>query len=83
MQPTLAGRQSALLLDGYSINRRVPMNPVLYRLMRTHARIDAEVRREHKRRFPDSFRLLRLKKVKLAVKDRIHRLLQGRKPGIA
>ncbi len=49
------------------------MNATLYRLTVIHRRLDEEIRRELKRRIPDSFRLLRLKKLKLAVKDRLHR----------
>jgi hypothetical protein len=37
-----------------------------------HRRLDEEIRFELKRRFPDAIRLLRLKKLKLAVKDRLH-----------
>ncbi len=50
------------------------MNPIMYRLTVTHRRLDEEIRRELRRRFPDRMRLLRLKKLKLAVKDRLHRL---------
>ena len=49
------------------------MNPILYRLTLVHRRLDEEIRRELKRRVPDTLRLLRLKKLKLAVKDRLHR----------
>ena len=48
------------------------MNPVMYRLSVIHRRLDEEIRGELKRRFPDTVRLLRLKKLKLAVKDRLH-----------
>jgi hypothetical protein len=50
------------------------MNATLYRLTAMHRRLDDEIRRELKRRFPDTIRLLRLKKLKLAIKDRLHRL---------
>jgi hypothetical protein len=49
------------------------MTSFLYRLAITHRRLDDEIRREMKRRAPDSLRLLRLKKLKLMVKDRLHR----------
>ena len=49
------------------------MNILTYRLTVIHRRLDEEIRRELKHRFPDSIRLLRLKKLKLAVKDRLHR----------
>jgi hypothetical protein len=48
------------------------MNNLLYRLIVVHKRLDDEIRRELKRRFPDAIRLLRLKKLKLIVKDRLH-----------
>lgn len=48
------------------------MNAFIYRLGLIHRRLDDEIRLELKRRFPDSIRLLRLKKLKLAVKDRLH-----------
>ncbi|PKP92441.1 MAG: hypothetical protein CVT77_08730 [Alphaproteobacteria bacterium HGW-Alphaproteobacteria-16] len=47
------------------------MSAMLYRLSLVHRRLDEEIRREARRRVPDSFRLLRLKKLKLAVKDRL------------
>ena len=50
------------------------MNSIIYRLSVVHHRLDNEIRRELKTRFPDSFRLLRLKKLKLAAKDRLHGL---------
>ncbi len=48
------------------------MNSLIYRLSVIHKRLDEEIRRELRRRFPDNIRLLRLKKLKLAVKDRLH-----------
>jgi hypothetical protein len=55
-----------------TIEWRVAMNVMLYRLIVLHRRLDDEIRRELKRRIPDTVRLLRLKKLKLAVKDRLH-----------
>jgi hypothetical protein len=48
------------------------MSSFVYRLSVIHKRLDDEIRRELKRRFPDTIRLLRLKKLKLLVKDRLH-----------
>ena len=59
------------------------MNALNYRLLLVHSKVDAEVHREHKRRFPDALRLLRLKKLRLAIKDRIHRLTFVRQIGRA
>lgn len=52
------------------------MNAFIYRLSVIHRRLDDEIRRELKRRFPDTIRLLRLKKLRLVVKDRLHRRLR-------
>ena len=54
------------------------MNGLLYRLTSIHRRLEDEIGDELKKRLPDSLRLLRLKKMKLAVKDRLHR--QKRQP---
>lgn len=47
-------------------------NPILYRLKLVHARLESEIRRELKARWPDRDRVTRLKKLKLAIKDRLH-----------
>jgi hypothetical protein len=57
------------------------MNHLIYRLSIIHKKLDDEIRSELKRRFPNSIRLLRLKKLKLSVKDRLH--FQMLKPGRA
>jgi hypothetical protein len=51
------------------------VNAIAYRLTTIHRRLDEEIRRELTRRLPDSLRLLRLKRLKLAVKDRLHALM--------
>lgn len=56
------------------------MNAISYRLAVVHRRLDDEIRRELKRRFPDSIKLLRLKKLRLAIKDRLHHGLRRRRP---
>ncbi|MGA9582677.1 MAG: DUF465 domain-containing protein [Allosphingosinicella sp.] len=48
------------------------MNPFAYRLTAIHRRLDEEIRREVSRRLPDSISLLRLKKLRLAVKARLY-----------
>ena len=50
------------------------MTMSMFLLMERHARIDDALRKEQRRRFPDVFRMQQLKKLKLAVKDRLHRL---------
>jgi hypothetical protein len=49
------------------------MNHVINRMKLIHARLDAEVRRELRARFPDQGRVARLKKLKLAIKDKFAR----------
>ena len=49
------------------------MHPRLYRLIETHQRIDARLRRELTRPLPDYFQLIRLKRLKLRVKALIQR----------
>ncbi len=49
------------------------MNQFIIRMKRLHARLDLEVRAELKTRFPDQGRVARLKKLKLAIKDQLHR----------
>lgn len=50
------------------------MSARLYRLTEIHQRIDDALRVEQRRRFPDSFEMVRLKKLKLRAKDLIARL---------
>jgi hypothetical protein len=46
----------------------------MFLLMERHAKFDEALRQEQRRRIPDFFRMQQLKKLKLAVKDRLHRL---------
>lgn len=50
------------------------MTTRMFLLMEQHARLDDQLRLEQRRRLPDPFKMLRLKKMKLAVKDRLHLL---------
>jgi hypothetical protein len=54
------------------------LNPYLFRLTQIHRQLDEAIRRESARAAGDRYRVLRLKKLKLAVKDRLARLM--RKP---
>ncbi len=49
------------------------MNALVDRLIATHRMINREIRRELGHRMPDHFRIIRLKKERLAVKDRLVR----------
>ena len=50
------------------------MTTHMFVLMERHARIDDALRKEQGRRFPDPFKLRTLKKMQLALKDRLQRL---------
>ena len=54
------------------------LNPYLFRLTQMHRQLDEAIRREVTRPAVDRFRVLRLKKLKLAVKDRLAQVM--RKP---
>lgn len=45
-----------------------------FRLMQYHQKLDRELRAEQARRWPDIFRIQKLKRLKLAVKDRLQDL---------
>jgi hypothetical protein len=55
------------------------MSMSLFRMMQLHQKLDDAISHEHKRRLPDVFRLMKLKRMKLVVKDRLHRLGLGRR----
>ena len=57
------------------------MKNLVYRLTSIHRKIDDEIRGELARRFPDSIKLLRLKKLRLAVKDRLTRRVSQSRAG--
>jgi hypothetical protein len=52
------------------------MSSTAYRLTHIHRRLDEAITREMTRRLPDSLKLLRLKKLRLAVKDRLTALMR-------
>jgi hypothetical protein len=50
------------------------LRTLIYKLLQLHHKVDEQIRAEMKRRVPDSLQLLRLKRLKLRVKDRLHAL---------
>ena len=54
------------------------MSSSTYRLTHIHRRLDEAISSEMGRRLPDSLKLLRLKKLRLAVKDRLTTLMGRR-----
>lgn len=59
------------------------MSMSVFRLMQLHQRLDEKIGQERRNRLPDLFQIQRLKKMKLAVKDRLHRLGLGRRTNTA
>ena len=53
------------------------MSSATYRLTHTHRSLDDAIAREMSRPAPNSLKLLRLKKLRLAVKDRLTALMRG------
>ena len=53
------------------------MKDLFYRLTMVHRFFDDEIRGELKRRFPNHIKLLRLKRLLLAVKDRLRARFSG------
>ena len=56
------------------------MSKLIFRLMTHHQQVDSALRLEQARRLPDFMRLQRLKKLKLAIKDRLATLTTQRSP---
>ena len=54
------------------------MSSTTYRLTQIHRSLDDAISKEMKRRVPNSFKLLRLKKLRLAVKDRLTAMMRRR-----
>ena len=57
------------------------MKTLIYQLTLIHRKIDDDIRSELARRFPDSIKLLRLKKLRLAIKDRLYRRVTASSAG--
>lgn len=56
------------------------MSDHLYRLLERHQRLDDRLRRLQSSRWVDSFEIARLKKLKLALKDRLAAFVKRRAP---
>lgn len=52
----------------------------IFRLLSRHQELDEALRREQRQRWPDAMRLQHLKKLKLAVKDRLRALTMTPRP---
>ena len=56
------------------------MNHFTYNLMRLHGQLDEQIRRELKQHMPDGLKLLRLKRLRLRIKDRLHARMAKMQP---
>ena len=56
------------------------MSDRVFRLMERHQQLDDALRQAQRRRLADPFEIVRLKKLKLAIKDRMARLLRRPRP---
>jgi hypothetical protein len=54
------------------------MSSRIFQLLTRHQKLDEALRSELSRSWPDPMRTLQLKKLKLAIKDQLHRLSQRR-----
>jgi uncharacterized protein YdcH (DUF465 family) len=52
------------------------MSATTFRLTQTHRRLDDQISFESNRRLPNSLKLLRLKKLRLIVKDRLATMMR-------
>jgi hypothetical protein len=59
------------------------MSPKVFALLQKHQRLDEALRIEQARKRPDQFRVRRLKKLKLAVRDALRVIAQSGKPSRA
>jgi uncharacterized protein len=64
-----------------AFDREKPMSNRLFRLMERHQKLDRMIAAAQRRRSGDPLELLRLKKLKLAIKDRIALLMRRRAHG--
>ena len=55
------------------------MSERVFRLLERHQKLDEALRRAQRRRWIDPFEVVRLKKLKLAIKDRLARLAGARR----
>ena len=62
------------LADG--VREHIPHRPGVYKLTVIHGKLDDAIRHEHEHPFPDCIKLLRLKTLRLAVKDRLQLLVR-------
>jgi uncharacterized protein len=64
-------RAPGIRLDFNLFKEDEEMTLSVFRLMQYHQKLDAELRTERQQRWPDIFRIQKLKRLKLAVKDRL------------
>jgi uncharacterized protein YdcH (DUF465 family) len=55
------------------------MSDTVFRLIERHQKLDERLRLAQRRRWADPFEIVRLKKLKLAIKDRLARIARSRR----
>jgi uncharacterized protein len=55
------------------------MSDTVFRLLERHQKLDERLRLAQRRRWADPFEIARLKKLKLAIKDRLARFARSRR----
>jgi uncharacterized protein YdcH (DUF465 family) len=55
------------------------MSDTVFRLLERHQKLDERLRLAQRRRWADPFEIVRLKKLKLAIKDRLTRIARSRR----
>jgi len=63
------------------IEGRAAVKEFIYKLTLVHRKLEDEIHGELKRRYPNHIKVLRLKKLRLAVKDRLYRRFRSRTVG--
>jgi uncharacterized protein len=67
------------LLIGPTLFKEPIMSSTFFNLLTKHQRLDAAIRAARAQRWPDLMQIQTLKKVKLAIKDRLHTASLGRR----
>jgi hypothetical protein len=64
------------LRSNHGLTEETDMTWNLYRLTELHQRVDDALRVERRRPLPDHLQMVRLKKLKLSIKDRLTRMMR-------
>jgi uncharacterized protein YdcH (DUF465 family) len=76
-------RSNATVLIEEHAMKNTSIRLLAYRLLERHQKLDDALRRAQARRFVDPFEVVRLKKLKLVIKDRLARMMRIAQPRLA